>query len=112
MLVFQQFMYSWVCYKCVKVLAVFGIKPTIRDNIAEWSSELSNLFNYFTNKNSNKPLQTSAEATLDILLTKTKHCAIFNKHTFGSKQYLSKLSNPVLSVVHINIVTRVGGGQT
>jgi hypothetical protein len=98
-LVFQQFMYSWVCYECVKLLAVFGIQPTIRDDIAGWSSELNDLFKYFTNKNSNENLQTSAETTLEILMSKTDHCGIFGKHSFGTKLYLKKSSNPVLPLV-------------
>jgi hypothetical protein len=98
-LVFQQFMYSWVCYECVKLLAVFGIQPTIRDDVAEWSSELNDLFKYFTNKNSNANLQTSAETTLEILMSKTDHCGIFGKHSFGTKLYLKKSSNPVLPLV-------------
>ena len=92
-------MYSWVCYECVKLLAVFGIQPTIRDDISEWSSELNDLFKYFTDKNSNDVLRSSAETTFDILMNKTDHCGIFNKHCFGTKLYLKKTSNPVLPLV-------------
>lgn len=98
-LVFQQFMYSWVCYECVKLLAVFGIQPTVRNDIAEWSPELDDLFKYFTNKNGNESLQHSAENTFEILMSKTDHCGIFGKHSFGTKLYLKKSSNPVLPLV-------------
>jgi hypothetical protein len=45
-LVFQDFIQSWVGYKLVKVLNVFGLQPKIRSYLATWSPHLFAMFTY------------------------------------------------------------------
>ncbi len=44
-------MHSWVAYKLVKVLLIFGLTPKIRDDLEDWSPDLFNVFPYMGNKN-------------------------------------------------------------
>jgi hypothetical protein len=44
--VFQDLMHSWVGYKLVKVLLIFGLTPKICDDLEDWSPDLFNLFSY------------------------------------------------------------------
>ena len=44
--VFQELMHSWVGYKLVKVLLIFGLSPKICDDLEDWSPDLFNLFSY------------------------------------------------------------------
>jgi hypothetical protein len=99
-LFFQNIMYHWVCYECVKMLYVFGIQPTIRSDISTWSPELDFLFEYFSNMNANDEEQKK-EATniLDILLNSTAHSSYFNKLPFGKKTKLVHIDKPILYLV-------------
>jgi hypothetical protein len=51
--VFQDLMHSWVGYKLVKVLLIFGLDPKIRDDLEDWSPVLFNLFSYMGDKKQN-----------------------------------------------------------
>jgi hypothetical protein len=44
-------MHSWVGYKLIKVLLIFGLNPKIRDDLEDWSPDLFNLFSYMGDKN-------------------------------------------------------------
>ena len=48
--VFQELMHSWVGYKLIKVLLIFGLNPKIRDDLEDWSPDLFNLFSYMVDK--------------------------------------------------------------
>jgi hypothetical protein len=50
-LLFQEFMQSWVGYELVNVMHVFGLQPTLRKDINEWSEDLLKTFAYLSNKN-------------------------------------------------------------
>jgi hypothetical protein len=84
MLIFQQFIYSWLCYELVKVLYVFGLQPQIRSDISDWSQALHTAFNYFNSKQQEH--KEMALKVLDTLFDKTEHNSYFDKITFGSKQ--------------------------
>ena len=99
-LFFQNIMYHWVCYECVKMLYVFGIQPTIRSDIFKWSPELDSLFKYFSNMNANDEEQKKeASNMLDILLNSTAHSSYFNKLPFGKKTKLVHIDKPILYLV-------------
>jgi hypothetical protein len=76
MLIFQQFIHSWLCYELVKVLYVFGLLPQIRSGISGWTQELHAAFNYLNNKQ-HKHKETALKVH-DILFDKTKHNSYFN----------------------------------
>jgi len=99
MLIFQNIMYYWVCYECVKMLKVFGIQPTIRSDISNWSSELDSLFKYFSNTQDDEH-KNAAISLLDILLTKTAHSSYFTKlPPFGVRQKFVHIDKPILYLV-------------
>jgi hypothetical protein len=50
MLIFQQFIHSWLCYELVKVLYLFALQPLIRSAKSDWSQALRTAFDYFNNK--------------------------------------------------------------
>jgi hypothetical protein len=80
MLILQQFVHSWLCYKLVKVLYVFGLQPQIRSDISDWSQELHTTFDYFNNKQLEH--KEMAMKVLDTLFDKTKHNSYFDKIVF------------------------------
>jgi hypothetical protein len=41
---FQELMLSWVGYKLVKVLLVFGLSPKVWNDLESWSPDLFNFF--------------------------------------------------------------------
>ena len=98
MLIFQNIMYYWVCYECVKMLNVFGIQPTIRSDISNWSSELDSLFKYFSNTQEEEH-KDAAIRLLDILLNRTAHSSYFNKLYFGRQQKFVHIDKPILYLV-------------
>ncbi len=97
MLIFQQFIHSWLCYDLVKVLYVFGLQPQIRSDISGWSQELHTAFDYLNNKQ-HKHKETALKV-LDILSNKTKHISFFDNIIFGSKQKFNNMKNPTLCLV-------------
>jgi len=64
MLLFQSFMYYWVCYECLKVLSIFGLRPVIRDDISDWSKYLNGLFVYYLDKIGNENYRSKANKPL------------------------------------------------
>jgi hypothetical protein len=78
MLIFQQFIHSWLCYELVKALYVFGLQPQIRSEISDWSQELHTLFDYLNNKQ-HEQHKVIALKVLDTLFDKTKHNSYFKK---------------------------------
>ncbi len=97
MLIFQQFIHSWLCYELVKLLYVFGLQPQIRSDTSNWSQELHTAFNYFNNKQPEHKEMTMK--VLDTLFDKTKHTSYFDKIIFGSKQKFKHMKNPILYLV-------------
>jgi len=96
MLIFQSFIYSWVCYECLKVLSIFGLQPTIRDDINSWSPDLHGLFSYYSDKSGNKQYLSKAAKIIGVLFEKTDHFSYFEKLTFGSKTKFDNSINPIL----------------
>jgi hypothetical protein len=98
MLIFQQFIHSWLCYELVKVLYVFGLQPQIRSDISNWSQELHHAFDYFNNKK-HEEHKVLALKVLDTLFDITEHDSYFDKINFGSKQKFRHMKNPTLYLV-------------
>ncbi len=96
--VFKEFMHSWVGYKLVKVLLIFGLSPKIRDDLEDWSPDLFNLFSYMGNKKRNTKKE-DADHLLTILFQKTLHSRYFAKLPFGSKANFEKMPNTILPLV-------------
>ena len=103
MLIFQQFIHSWLCYELVKVLYVFGLQPQIRSDISDWSQELHTAFDYFNNKQQEQ--KEMALKVLDTLFDKTQHNSSFNKIILGSKQKFKRIKNPTLCLVMLTWLT-------
>jgi hypothetical protein len=97
MLIFQQFIHSWLCYELVKVLYVFGLQLQIRSIISGWSHELHAVFDYLNNKQHKH--KEMALKVLDILFDKTKHNSYFDKIILESKQNFKNMKNPTLCLV-------------
>jgi hypothetical protein len=97
MLVFQQFIHSWMCYELVKVLYVFDLQPQIRSDISDWSQALHAAFDYFSNEQQEH--KEMALKVLDTLFDKSKHNSYFDIITFGSKQKFKLMKNPTLCLV-------------
>jgi hypothetical protein len=97
MLIFQQFINSWLYYKLVNVLYEFGLQPQIRSDISDWSQELHTAFDYF-NKKQHKHKKMALKL-LNTLFDKTKHNSYFDKTTFGSKLKFKHMKNPALCLV-------------
>ncbi len=97
MLIFQQFIHSWLCYELVKVLYVFDLQPQIRSDISDWSQALHTAFDYFNNKQQEH--KEMALKVLNTLFDKAKHNSYFNKITFESKQKFKHMKNITLCLV-------------
>jgi hypothetical protein len=97
MLVFQDFIQSWVGFELVKVLNVFGLQPKIRDDLEAWSPDLFATFTYLCNREaSNDQHKKTAFKMLDLLFDKTEHNSYFGKLAFGSKEKFKKTNNCAL----------------
>ncbi len=81
---FQELMHSWVGYKLIKVLLIFGLDPKICDDLEDWSPDLFNIFSYMGNKKQSTKKE-EADRLLTILFQKTLHSGYFAKLPFGSK---------------------------
>ncbi len=75
---FQDLMHSWVGYKLIKVLLIFGLTPKIRDDLEDWSPDLFNVFTYTGNKKGDTNTE-EADRVLTILFQKTQHNSYFTK---------------------------------
>ena len=92
--IFHNFMHSWVCYECVKILFVFGLQPKIRSDISNWSPELDSLFKYYSDKNVYSDHEARANEVVDILFNKTAHTGYFNKIPFVGKKKIYTMIIP------------------
>ena len=92
---FQDLMHSWVRYKLVKVLLIFGLTPKIRDDLEDWSPDLFNVFSYMGNKKRDTNKE-EANIVLTILFQKLNTTVIFTKLPFGSKANFEKNPNTIL----------------
>jgi hypothetical protein len=92
MLIFQQFIHSWLCFELVKVMYVFGLQQQIRSDISGWSKELHATFDYLNNKQHKH--KEMALKVLDILFDKTKHNSYFIKPFWGVRKIQEQ--NPTL----------------
>ena len=99
MRMFQTFIHSWVCYECLKVLVVFGLQPSIRDDINKWSPDLHAIFNYYMDKSSNKKHSSKTTKLLDILFGRTNHFSYFDKLPFGNKTKFDLSGNPIVYLI-------------
>jgi hypothetical protein len=105
-LVFQDFIYSWVCYELVKVLNVFGLQPKIRSDLATWSTDLfATITYYLSNNRSNDRHKDKATKTLDLLFDQTEHSSYFGKLNFGRKEKFKTMKN---SSLYLLILTWLG----
>jgi len=94
---FQEFIQSWVGYKLVKVLNVFGLQPNIRSDLEAWSPDLFATFSYLCNRStSNDQHKMNAFKMLDLIFDKTEHNSYFGKLNFGSKEKFKTATNSSL----------------
>jgi hypothetical protein len=96
--VFQDLVHSWVRYKLVKVLLIFGLTPKICDDLEDWSPDLFNVFTYMGNKKQDTNKE-KADRVLTILFQKTQHNSYFTKLPFVSKANFEKMPNTILLLV-------------
>ena len=77
--IFHKMIHTWVTYEVVKMLYLFGLKPTINEKLKEWSPDIYNLVKYVTDGKDHD--KGSAEQAREVLFKKTTHTAIFEKCT-------------------------------
>ena len=71
-------MKSWFGYELVKVIHVFGLQPTVRKDINEWSEDLFKTFAYLSNKK-NEEYKENPLRVLDTFFNKTDRNSYFTK---------------------------------
>ena len=99
-LLFHEFMHLWVGYELVKVLRVFGLKPTcIREDVQSWSTDLYDFFMYFSDKKGNQDMEENAPRILDVIFTKTEYDGHFTSIRFSGKINVEKRRNNILFLV-------------
>ncbi len=95
--VFQDFIQSWVGYKLVKVLNIFGLQPKIRSDLATWSPDLFATFTYYlslSNRSNDRHKDKATKTkTVDLLFDQTEHNSYFGKLNFVSKENLKTMNN-------------------
>jgi hypothetical protein len=96
-------MHSWVGYKLVKVLLIFGLDLKICDDLEDWSPDLFNLFSYMGDKKRSTKKEED-NRLLTILFQKTLHSGYFAKLPFGSKANFEKNAQYYINIGHINVV--------
>ncbi len=74
--------HTWVTYEVVKMLYLFGLKPTINEKLKERSPNIYNLVKYVTDGKDHEKVST--ERAHEVLFKKTTHTAIFEKCIFGA----------------------------
>jgi len=103
-LVFQDFIQSWVGYKLVKVLNVFGLQSKIRSDLATWSPDLFATFTYYLNLSNRSNDQHKDKATntktVDLLFDQTENNSYFGKLNFGSKENFKTMNNSSLHCLY------------
>ena len=100
--IFHKMIHTWVTYEVVKMLYLFGLKPTINEKLKEWSPDIYNLVKYVTDGKDHD--KGSAERAREVLFKKTTHTAIFEKCTLGAKMILTKDKN-LISLLPIVMLT-------
>lgn len=94
---FEHIIHSWVGYELVKVLLKYGLSPSVRSDLNDWSPDLYELFAYFGEKSrdpANKP-----STALTILFDQTEHCSYFEKLGFGKKTRFEKMPDAIIPLV-------------
>ena len=86
---FQDLMHSWVGYKLIKVLLIFGLTPKIRDDLEDWSPDLFNVFTYMGNKKRDTNKE-EADRVLTILFQKLNTTVISQNYHLEARQILKK----------------------
>ena len=94
---FEHIIHSWVGYELVKVLLKYGLNPSIRSDLEEWSSDLNELFVYFGEK-TRDPLKKPNDQ-INTLFEKTEHCSYFGKYGLGKKTRFEKMANTIIPLV-------------
>jgi hypothetical protein len=89
--IFHEMIHTWVTYKVVKMLYLFGLKPTINEKLKEWSPDIYNLVKNVTDGKDHD--KGSSEQAREVLFKKNTHTAIFEKCTLGAKMILTKDKN-------------------
>jgi hypothetical protein len=83
---FHKMIQTWVMYENVKVLYLFGLKPTVNNNLETWSANIYNLVKYVNDK---KRDDRNAVRAVKILFQKTAHTANWIRCTFGAQTTLT-----------------------
>ena len=75
--IFHEMIQTWVTYEVVKMLYLFGLKPTINVRLKDWSPDIYNLATYVTDGKDHD--KGSAERARDVLFKKL-HTRLFLKN--------------------------------
>ena len=94
---FEHIIHSWVGYELVKVLLKYGLSPSVRNDLNDWSEDLFELFAYFGEKQRDPTKRPTTQ--LNILFDKTEHCSYFEKLPFGKKNRFEKMDNTTIPLV-------------
>ena len=94
---FEHIIHSWVGYELVKVLLKYGLSPSVRSDLNDWSHDLYELFAYFGEKTWDSEKRPTTQ--INILFDQTEHCSYFEKLGFGKKMRFEKMSNTIIPLV-------------
>ena len=94
---FEHIIHSWVGYELVKVLLKYGLSPSVRSDLKDWSEDLFELFAYFGEKQRDTTKRPTTQLT--ILFDNTEHCSYFEKLPFGKKNRFEKMDNTTIPLV-------------
>jgi hypothetical protein len=94
---FEHIIHSWVGYELVKVLLKYGLSPSVRSDLNDWSQDLFELFAYFGEKQRDPTKRPTTQ--LNILFENTEHCSYFDKLPFGKKMRFEKMANTTIPLV-------------
>lgn len=94
---FEHIIHSWVGYELVKILLKYGLSPSVRSDLNDWSQDLFELFAYFGEKKRDSTKKPATQLT--ILFDKTEHCSYFEKLPFGKKNRFEKMDNTTIPLV-------------
>jgi hypothetical protein len=94
---FEHIIHSWVGYELVKVLLKYGLSPSVRSDLNDWSHDLYELFAYFGEKKRDSEKRPTTQ--INILFDQTEHCSYFSKLGFGKKMRFEKMSNTIIPLV-------------
>ena len=94
---FEHIIHSWVGYELVKVLLKYGLSPSVRSDLKDWSSDLFELFAYFGDKTRDASKRPTMQ--MNILFDQTEHVSYFEKIGFGRKAKFEKMPNTIIPLV-------------